>query len=337
MEVHYFQRYTQKENVATANTMLLLSRLYMDSTSKFYKFLQNNIFNDKANLEIEFTLQEKHKNSVPDATIFQPSFKVVVETKMKDDFDCKQLRDHLEAFDDVQYKVLLTLASKKMKDRTRLEFEKRLKEYNEEHSEMIYHVNLTFEDLITSIDSILDDKDYDMSNILNDYIDYCIESDLLPNTNSWKTLRMQLSRTTFDFNMNNNVYYDKASRNFRPHDYIGLYRDKKINAVGKIETQVVTEYVDGILEYKVEKGHLTEQHKQVIQDAIKDSKQYGYDLTTIPHRYFFVEEFYESNYKKDSKGGAMGTRYFDLEDILGITKETSTEEIVNKLNQQTWS
>lgn len=28
MKVHYFQRYTQKENVATVNTMLLISRLY---------------------------------------------------------------------------------------------------------------------------------------------------------------------------------------------------------------------------------------------------------------------------------------------------------------------
>lgn len=337
MEVHYFQRYTQKENVATANTMLLLSRLYMDSTVKFYKFLQNNIFNEKDNLEIEFTLQEKHKNSVPDATIFQPSFKVVVETKMKDDFGCKQLISHLEAFEDVQYKVLLTLASKKMKENTRLKFEKQLHQYNEEHSGMIYHVNLTFEELITGIDSVLDDKDYEMIDILNDYIDYCIESELLPNTNSWKTLRMQLSRTTFDFNVEHNVYYDKASRNFRPHDYIGLYRDKKINAIGKIETQVVTEYSEKGLTYNVEKGHLTEEYKKVIQQAIKDSKQYGYDLLKIPHRYFFVEKFYESNYKKDSKGGAMGTRYFDLDDILEITKETTLEEIIEQLNQKTWS
>lgn len=35
MNIHYFQRYNQKENVASANTMLLLSRLYFYSSDKF--------------------------------------------------------------------------------------------------------------------------------------------------------------------------------------------------------------------------------------------------------------------------------------------------------------
>lgn len=37
MRIHYFQRYHQKENVATANTMLLLSRLYSYSPNKFFE------------------------------------------------------------------------------------------------------------------------------------------------------------------------------------------------------------------------------------------------------------------------------------------------------------
>lgn len=35
MKIHYFQRYHAKENVATANTMLLLSRLYSYYSNKF--------------------------------------------------------------------------------------------------------------------------------------------------------------------------------------------------------------------------------------------------------------------------------------------------------------
>ena len=40
MKVHYFQRYSTKENVATANTMLLFSRLYSYSPNKFFDFLK---------------------------------------------------------------------------------------------------------------------------------------------------------------------------------------------------------------------------------------------------------------------------------------------------------
>lgn len=37
MRIHYFQRYHEKENVATANTMLLSSRLYQHSSDKFFQ------------------------------------------------------------------------------------------------------------------------------------------------------------------------------------------------------------------------------------------------------------------------------------------------------------
>ena len=71
MKIHYFQRYHEKENVATANTMLLLSRLYSYSSDKFFGFLKSEYFSDSFNPEIVFTLQEKSVDSIPDATITQ--------------------------------------------------------------------------------------------------------------------------------------------------------------------------------------------------------------------------------------------------------------------------
>ena len=83
MNIHYFQRYHRKEDVATANTMLLLSRLYSYSPTVFYTFLKNEYFSNTFNPEIFFNLQEKNSNSVPDATIGQESFKIVIETKLE--------------------------------------------------------------------------------------------------------------------------------------------------------------------------------------------------------------------------------------------------------------
>ena len=59
MQVHYFQRYQQKENVMTANTLLLLSRLYDYSPRKFYRFLkQCSIYNESVELDISFEMQK---------------------------------------------------------------------------------------------------------------------------------------------------------------------------------------------------------------------------------------------------------------------------------------
>lgn len=91
MKVHYFQRYHSKENVATANTMLLLSRLYYYSTDKFYNFLKSEYFDSSFEPELEFNIQAKGKNSVPDAIITQAGFQIVVETKITDWFYSNQL------------------------------------------------------------------------------------------------------------------------------------------------------------------------------------------------------------------------------------------------------
>ena len=87
MKIHYFQRYHEKENVVTANTMLII-----------------------------FNLQEKSVDSIPDSTITQESFKIVVETKMSNWFYEDQLLWHLNAFDDEKYKVMITLAPELMDD-----------------------------------------------------------------------------------------------------------------------------------------------------------------------------------------------------------------------------
>ena len=114
MKIHYFQRYHEKENVATANTMLLLSRLYSFSSDKFFRFLKSEFFSDSFEPEIVFNLQEKSVDSIPDATITQESFKIVVETKMSDWFYSEQLIRHLNSFGDEKYKVMITLAPVQM-------------------------------------------------------------------------------------------------------------------------------------------------------------------------------------------------------------------------------
>lgn len=191
MKIHYFQRYLAKENVATANTMLLLSRLYQYSSDKFFRFLKSEFFSDSFEPEIVFNLQEKSFDSIPDATITQESFKIVVETKMSDWFYSEQLMRHLNSFSDEKYEV--------------------------------------------------------------------------------------------------------------------------------------------------EFGELTEERKQKIADAIIDGVQHGYDIKSSKHRYFFVEKFHETDFKKITPRAPMGTRVFDLTQILETEQLPETEDIAELLKTKTWS
>lgn len=149
-------------------------------------------------------------------------------------------------------------------------------------------------------------------------------------------MRMQLAGATFDFNVQECIYYDKASRHFRPHEYLALYKEKSIRAIGKICAIISAVEENGVMKYKAISGELTDERKKKILLAIQDSNRYGYDLTSIEHNYFFVEKFFDTDFKKNTSGAPMGTRIFDLAQLLNISPLTSTETIAKLLENQTW-
>ena len=341
MKIHYFQRYHAKENVATANTMLLLSRLYSYSPDKFFKFfklLNLEYLSEVFNPEIIFTLQEKSIDSVPDATITQDSFKIVVETKISDWFYEKQLVRHLNSFKNETYKFMITIAPELMAKDKKESFEKTLNLYNQKQITPVMHVNTTFETIANAIGEVLDERDYEIRAILDDYWEYCYKDGLISVSEAWKYMRMQLAGVTFDFNIESNIYYDNAEHSFREHNILGLYKNKSVRAIGKIIGRFTAIKTENGIEYECELGELTDERKKEIAKTIEDAKiSYGFDLETVKHRYFFVEKFYETDFKKITPKAPMGTRIFDLTQILDSNDVSNIEELAQKLKEQTWT
>lgn len=149
-------------------------------------------------------------------------------------------------------------------------------------------------------------------------------------------MKMYGAGTTFQFNKKANVYYDTLAHSPQNYPYIGLYTDKAVRAIGKVNAVIVTEFADNVLLYRAEQGEITGERKQTILEAIEDAKKYGYNLLRCPHKYFFVEQFFKTEYKKTSYGGARFVKVFDLNKLLGIDELPSTEEIANILAEKTW-
>jgi len=334
MKIHYFQRYHGKENVVTANAMLLLSRLYSYSSDKFFRFLKEYIFPDNFEAELQFTLQEKSDESIPDATISQPSFKVAVETKLYGQFTADQLQRHLKAFSTENYKVLITLDPKELNPKVERSFSAYLDQYNSDTKQHICHKHLTFERLVQNVKSVLDSNDYDMLAVLEDFEEFCYSEDLI--SNDKYRMRMQLAGTTLQFNIENGLYYDSIDRGFSAHSYIGLYSQKSVKAIGKITAIVTAVKTDGDdYIYTEEQGMLTDGMKVLIQKAVSDAANYGYGMERT--RYFFVDKFYETDFKKVSPRAPMGSRIFDLSQILGTKALPDTKEIAEILRNKDWT
>lgn len=140
--------------------------------------------------------------------------------------------------------------------------------------------------------------------------------------------------STLDFNRRANVYYDCLEHGFSEHEYIALYKEKCIHAVGKINAIITAVVTPNGIVYQAEQGELTEERKQTIVAAIADGKRYGYDLKE--YRYFFVEKFFHTCYRKISSGGVRTSRNFNLNEVLGVEQMPATEEIAKMLDGKTW-
>ena len=330
MHIHYFQRYHSKENVDTSNTMLMLSRLYNYNADKFFTMLNDLILQQDESPELVFELQVSGDGSVPDAVISQKSFKIVVETKLYGQFDKMQLVNHLKQFGTEDIKVLLTLDPKPMKEKLMAEMAQEIKQYNEEHHAQIFspinHVNLTFEKLIAAMEDIVEERDVEMIPILEDFKDYCMQEKLIPDGYKW--MRALTAGKTFKDNMELNLYYDEAAHNYSAHGYIGLYKEKSIRAIGKLKKTVLAKEVNGEMQFESESGGtVTEAEKSAILEAVRRAEEYGYNLRTVRHRYFFVEQFYPTDFKKSSKNPIQKSKLFNLAEMLGYKTMPDTKRL----------
>lgn len=339
MHIHYFQRYHSKENVDTSNTMLMLSRLYNYNADKFFTMLNDLILKQDESPELVFELQVSGDGSVPDAVISQKSFKIVVETKLYGQFDKMQLVNHLKQFGTEDIKVLLTLDPKPMKEKLMAEIAQEIKQYNKEHHAQIFspinHVNLTFEKLIAAMEDIVEERDVEMIPILEDFKDYCMQEKLIPDGYKW--MRALTAGKTFKDNMELNLYYDEAAHNYSAHGYIGLYKEKSIRAIGKLKKTVLAKEVNGEMQFESESGGtVTEAEKSAILEAVRRAEEYGYNLRTVRHRYFFVEHFYPTDFKKSSKNPIQKSKLFNLAEMLHYKTMPDTKKIAHDLDGRTW-
>lgn len=339
MQIHYFQRYHSKENVDTSNTMLMLSRLYNYNADRFFLMLNSLILGEKESPEISFDLQVAGDESVPDAVISQKSFKIVIETKLYNQFSKQQLVNHLNQFGAEDIKVLLTIDPKLMKKQLLDEMEDELKKFNKENMvrlvHPIKHVNLTFEQLVDAIEEVIDDRDTEILAVLEDFKNYCFDEKLIPDRYKW--MRAIVAGTTFQDNLDLNLYYDQAERKYSDHGYVGLYKDKSIRAIGKLKKTILAVEVNGEMSYHSENSEpVTQDERDRINEAIHRARDYGYNLRSVCHRYFIVEKFYPIDFRKNSKNPIQKSKFFNLAEMLNYKTMPDTEIIASDLNGKTW-
>lgn len=314
--IHYFQRYSQRENVTTNNTLLLFSRLYNAERRLFEDFLNGIIADYAPDLTIGVSMQQQKKVShgrVPDGFISQESFKIVIETKQQPYFDFNQLEGHLHAFGDESNKILLLL-SPEIPDQALIG---NIQKSANESFPGVKIVPTSFEIIIKTFKEVLNEnRHYEMLEMIEEFEAYCIETDLVP---IWKyVLRARTASYSFEYNMAHNLYYDHISRGYTKHQYFGLYTRKAVRAIGKIENIVVANLKDGhLVDIHSDMGkEVTPQQQEKIIKAILDAKTWTGDDILHDCRFFMVDKFESTFFEKTTPNPIWKSKHFNLKEVL---------------------
>lgn len=326
MEVlnNYFQRYTQKENVITDNTMRLFKLLQTNNINRYYELLQQiGMVSEDTTLSPTIMLQPSNKNasSIPDAQIVQKGYNFIIETKRDSrDFDFKQLKEHTKYLDNIENNVLLTISKQGMEEGLKNKINDFLQGMK------IKHFDLTFDSLIDIIRKSLPEED-EFHDILNDYEEFCLSEQILREFNN--SLYAFAASNTLEDDLKYNVYWFPKKKYYHI-DYIGLYQNKEIIYIGKTEKPRINVYIDehGTITNEIIEGEKLEIIKKIID-------KYNYKSTKIT--FYFVKEFVKTSYKKVSPYGILFCKAFDLDQVLDMdVSSCDAHEIAEKLKNYTW-
>lgn len=311
-----------------------------NSPDKFRMFI-NSILEDSGiviDTTVAFQQQEKVASGrIPDGQITQDSFKIVIETKLYGQQNLPQIDGHLEAFSDEKTKIFLWIDKEEITEQYKNQIQSIIGKYNKKNNTAIEFCSTTFVKICKCFIDTLDEYDFEMKTLGADFELFCSEMQLFNNANT--KIRVVLTGKTLLQNLENNIYYNPVDRGYQKTKYLGLYNKKGVKAIGEIICVVDAKYDIRNKKFEhltIHEGTLTDAQKTTLEKVIIEGKKdFGYAIDD-GHKFFFVSKYYNTDFIKTSKGGLMGQRYINLEEIDGYNKKMNTKEIADLLNNQDW-
>lgn len=335
--VFYFARYSQRENFATNNTLLLMYRLYETSRRRYQAFLAN-LLDESADSPIEalglqLSQQEPSSKSVLDGFLYQAAVRIGIEAKAPGaEFDKKQLLNHLSRFDNSGSGYLLLLRPDKV-DLTDAHWGEL---HNEAAKKRVIVTSITFQQIVDSFRECLRPHDDDLHELIDDFEGFCSQEKLLGTDDA--TIFVPPCGQSFEINVRHSLYFCPSGWSRRNVRYLGIYRNRSVQYIGHIAKIVDCERTKNVLvdPTGVTLKLSTSEISRISSALSEASETNGWDIST-GHKFFLCDELVRTDFRKVSRGGIMGHRYLDIRAYLPSRKtQTPLREIASLLNGKTW-
>jgi hypothetical protein len=331
--ISYFQRYSQKENHATNNTLLVLRRFYEASPDRLQGILVSLLGVDLS-VGLSFQQQVHGEFSVPDALISQEALHVYFETKRGSSLDANQVRSHLESIANTKSGgagtwVLVGLTKEPIAHSDLAELRTVAKDYG-----ILFSV-ATFSQLVEELERQCAVFERELLVIVEDFRSYLAEEGLLEE--GGRVLPVFACGESLKENVEFSVYYEPASRPSKSsYRFIGIYANKAVRYIGRVQSVTIASFSADKIDVESELGSDAEAEREWIRTVV-DSTPY-YNLRSEPKRYYRVDKFVGTNLKKQT-GIVRAVQYLDLTTIVDgydVRKAYTTDELAHLLDGKTF-
>lgn len=137
-------------------------------------------------------------------------------------------------------------------------------------------------------------------------------------------------------NLKYDIYYDPVERNHNTaFDFIGLYNQGVIVAIGKVSKLVYCNLESGkLVSTNADNiAQLTEEEYNRIKSIIEETQYYELQNGC---KFYLVEKFYKTYYRKSTKYPLRAKKYFWLNQLIDYNKNMETQKIAELLEKITW-
>lgn len=310
-EISFFQRYSQRENHITNNTLLMFRHLYQHNAARFEKFLHSITDDDSLKIGPIFTQQERRDQSVPDGLISQHPFNLYIEAKLDGTLDKDQILRHLEGIKNNDQSYVIGLTKERLSGSTLSSYQQLC------NGKGVIFSGITYTQILNTLKEQAKEYETDLMEIIDDYEQFLISENMI--TNPFLLISFPC-RNSANENIAYRIYYEPAHRPSKENvPYLGIYNNKQITHIGKIKKTTIATLENGVLRHMEEKKLSTDEEKRISQ--IIEASTYYPDLAQEPHRYYVIDELQEVNLCKTTPYGIQGKKYFDLKEFSDDLKE----------------
>src|SRR5690606_32418666 len=151
----------------------LFARIYAYAPAKASQLL-SALANEDIEIGVEVRQQARENGSIPDGSIIQRSFKILLESKVGTEPHIQQLLQHSEGFTTESQQILLLLT------RPRYEgLEKEVQARLLAEGKIVVFRIITYEQIYAKFDDLFQEYEYVMRELVDDYQAYCREENLV--------------------------------------------------------------------------------------------------------------------------------------------------------------